>query len=203
MNTSAFFSCRLLVLTASAISRQQGKKKKNESLHSHFLTVSHGNSFLWANSAVLLKATLALPFPSSLSRPLVLFAIVIWVPGLLLTADSLVVSLIFARYGQICSGTLRSFTLCVQIHRLSNFACNNKWPFKIVSRSKSCRFYFNYNEDVLTKVSLSTVIFQPCTKNRRIKSSLFLLPFEARTHSVSRLPASHWNHFVLSQKLKD
>lgn len=47
---------------------------------SHFLTVSHGNSFLQASSALLLKATLILP--PSLSCPLVLFAIVIWISSL-------------------------------------------------------------------------------------------------------------------------
>lgn len=51
----------------------------------------------------------------SLYRPLVLLAFVIWIPGLLLTAESRVMSLMLATYRKICQGTLRCFALCVQI----------------------------------------------------------------------------------------
>ncbi len=71
-----------------------------------------------AISAAPLKATIALLL--SLSHPLVLFAIVIWIPGLLLTADSRVVSLILISYRQISCDALGSFTFSMQIHCLYN-----------------------------------------------------------------------------------
>lgn len=93
------------LLTAGTVSRQRGQ---SDSSHSRFLSVLHGNS------SVPLKATLP-PIPPSLSHPLVLFAIVTHISGLLLTADSCVVSLMPTTSSRISHSTLRSSRLSTLI----------------------------------------------------------------------------------------